>query len=46
MAKRGNSVLELCAQLLLFIAPYSASGNNKPGDNKVGKDRLLMTNTL
>ncbi|XP_015753054.1 PREDICTED: collagen alpha-1(XVII) chain-like [Acropora digitifera] len=34
MAKRGISVPALCAELLLFIALHSATGNNKPGDNK------------
>ncbi|XP_015753124.1 PREDICTED: collagen triple helix repeat-containing protein 1-like isoform X1 [Acropora digitifera] len=34
MAKRGISVRALCAELLLFIALHSATGNDKPGDNK------------
>ena len=46
MAKRDISVHALCAELLLFIALHSATGNNKPGDNKVSQDRSLMTNSL
>ncbi|XP_044173807.1 collagen triple helix repeat-containing protein 1-like [Acropora millepora] len=34
MAKRGISVPALCAELLLFIALNSATGNDKPGGNK------------
>ena len=37
MAKRGISVPALCAELLLFIALHSATGNDKPGDNKVSQ---------
>ena len=46
MAKRGISVPALCAELLLFIALHSATGNDKPGDNKVGYVLSLVTNTL
>ena len=46
MAKRGISVLALCAELLLFIVLRSAAGNNNPGDNKVSQDLSLMTKSL